>query len=232
MSRDRAASTGHRSLEIVGDTGAAATMSVTACASAFPKASRHLVMAYGGRWSLRWSRSRYAGHATSEGYNDLGPNPYAAEEIDDILIEHANAAIGSVGPDGFRSVRAVDGVFAAGQGQRTRTHRIAWRATRDDVRQIRVVALDFWRWRPGGLDVGPIDDRTSLPLPSGFAHPDGISDRHFAIEDKVQAPFPCLDHDGARQFAPIIPHGLGLKFKCPIGVRDRRVLQRLALIAG
>src|SRR5829696_2125768 len=77
------------------------------------------------------------------------------------------------------------------------THRIAWSATRDDVRQTRIVALDLRRWCPGRLDVGTIDDRTPLPLPSGSAHPNGISDRHLAIEDKVQAAFPCVDHDGA-----------------------------------
>src|SRR6478736_10159776 len=65
-------------------------------------------------------------------------------EVGDILVEHADAAIGGGGADGGAHLVAcaVDGDLVAVEGQCRDAHGIARRAALDQVRQFRVVALD------------------------------------------------------------------------------------------
>src|SRR5687768_8544183 len=75
-----------------------------------------------------WVRSRGASRTCSENASDrdddLSPDVHAVEQVDDVLVEHADAAIRGVGADGFGPVGAVDGVFAAGQREGAGAHGI------------------------------------------------------------------------------------------------------------
>ena len=63
----------------------------------------------------------------------------AAIEVGHVLVVHAEAAVGDKAADRARRVGAVDGVFAAAQGERRRAHGIARRAAGNHVRQPRIV---------------------------------------------------------------------------------------------
>ena len=88
----------------------------------------------------------------------------AIEQIGDVLVVHADAAIGDEAADRARIVGAVDGVVAAGQRQRRDAHRIVRRAAGDDLRHVAgVLALDVGRRRPRRADVLAVDDGAARP---------------------------------------------------------------------
>src|SRR5262249_5857239 len=70
------------------------------------------------------------------------------KEIADVLVVHADAAVGHEVADRARLVGAVDRVFAAGEGERGDAHRVARAAARDAAGQARLVALDPRRRGP------------------------------------------------------------------------------------
>src|SRR5262249_32774305 len=69
----------------------------------------------------------------------------ALVEIGNIVVQHADAAIGDEAADRTRHVGAVDGIFAAGERHGGDAHRIARRTSGDHVGHLRLVALDFLR---------------------------------------------------------------------------------------
>src|SRR6185437_9250500 len=125
----------------------------------------------------------------------------------DIVIEHADAAVGYETADRARHVGAVDGVFAAGQRHRRDAHRVAWRAAGNHIRDIRLVALDFARRRPGRVTVFAVDRGGAGPLLAGPADADRIAHGPAGIENEIKPPFVGLHHDRARRiFAVDIDH--------------------------
>src|SRR3954470_17724656 len=86
-------------------------------------------------------------------HHDLGADVHPLEQVSDVLVEHADAAIRGELADRLRLVGAVDGVLAPREGHGRNPHRVVGRATGDHVRQRRVVRLDLSRRRPRRLHI-------------------------------------------------------------------------------
>src|ERR1700735_4520898 len=86
------------------------------------------------------------------------------EQVGDVLVVHADAAIGHEAADRAWLVGAVDGVFAARQGHCRDAHGIMRGAAGNHRRQIRLVAADVCRRRPRRIDVFAVDVRSPGPL--------------------------------------------------------------------
>jgi hypothetical protein len=162
-------------------------------------------------------------------HQHLGADAHPIEQVDDVLVEHADAAICREVPDRVRAVRAVDGVLlAAGQRQRARSHRIARRAAGDDVGQARIVAADLVRRRPGRVDMLALDRGAALPLPAGPPDPDRIADRLAVAHDEVELALVRAHDDGARPLRTLVGHERAGELRPAARKLDRRNLLRLA----
>src|SRR3981189_2379979 len=93
----------------------------------------------------------------SAGHHDSGPPAYAAITVQDVRVEHGDAAVGHEAADRAGLIGAMDGVFPAAQGHRRRAHGIARDAARNNVRPRRLVPLDLRGRSPGRLEVAPAD---------------------------------------------------------------------------
>src|SRR5450830_2200050 len=122
-------------------------------------------------------------------------------ELNDIAIEHADAAVGHETAHRFRLVGAVDGVFAAAQHQRRLAHRILRGAAGNDVGQIRLVALDLSGWRPGRLYVLAGDGGGAGPGLAGFADSDRIAYRVPLLVNEIEPALGGFYDDGAGRVA-------------------------------
>src|SRR4051795_6880085 len=140
--------------------------------------------------------------------HDLGADVHALEQVGDVLVEHANAAIGSELADRLRPVRAVDGVLATRERHGRNPHRVVGRATRDHIGQRRVIRFHFGRRRPGGLDELAADPSLTLPLLAGATHRHRVADRLAAPEHEIEFPLGRLDHDGAGLVLSGVAHHL------------------------
>src|SRR6266700_1880219 len=105
-----------------------------------------------------------------------GAHAHATEQVGDVLVVHADAAVGHEPADGARHVGAVNGVFGAGERHGGDTHRILRRPARDHAWQRRLVALDLRRRRPVRPEVFAVDPGGALPLLAGLADADRVAD--------------------------------------------------------
>lgn len=81
---------------------------------------RHAVS--GPDWQHLWQR------------HDLRPDSDPLKQVFDVVIGHADAAVGNGAPDGARPVGSVDGKIAVGERHCGRSHRIVGGSTRDNIR--------------------------------------------------------------------------------------------------
>src|SRR5713226_4177862 len=97
-------------------------------------------------------------------------------KVGDIVIQHADAAIGHETADRARHVGAMDRIFSAGQRHRGDAHRISRRAAGNDARHRRLVMLHFSRRRPCGFEILAVDPGGAGPLLAGHAvrYPVGV----------------------------------------------------------
>src|SRR5262249_37710856 len=107
----------------------------------------------------RLRRARKLAH-----HHDRRADAHAAIKIGDVLVVHADTAVGHEAADRVRRVGAVDGVFAARQGHRRDAHRIARAAARDYVRQPGLVEVVLTRRRPPRLDGFAVEAGLPGPL--------------------------------------------------------------------
>src|SRR6185369_1851816 len=124
---------------------------------------------------------------------------YALIEIRDIVVEHADAAIGHEAADRARHVGAVNGVFAAGQRHRGDAHGVARRAAGNDIGHVWFVALHFTRRRPCRVEVLALDRGGAGPLLAGLADADRIAHGATRIENEIKPALVGLHHDRARR---------------------------------
>jgi len=61
-------------------------------------------------------------------------------EIHDVIVVHADAAVGDKVADRARLVRTMNGILAAGKRHRRIAHRVTGRTASDHLRQVRFVA--------------------------------------------------------------------------------------------
>jgi len=64
----------------------------------------------------------------------------AIVQIHDVLVVHADAAVGDKVADRARLVRTVNGILATGKGHSRIAHRVTGRTASDHLRQVRFVA--------------------------------------------------------------------------------------------
>src|SRR5215204_3607743 len=115
----------------------------------------------------------------------------------DVLVVHADAAIRSERADRAGPVRAVDGVVAAREGERSNPHRIVRRAARDDVGDIGIFAPQILGRRPRRLQVLAGDRDSTEPLSGGSPDRDRIAQGDAVADDEVQTALGRLDDDRA-----------------------------------
>src|SRR5271169_6586902 len=96
--------------------------------------------------------------------DDPGADADTIVEILDVLVVHADTAVRDEMADRARLVGAVNGVLAAREHHGCIAHRIARRAGRNHIWQVRLVSSHLSRRRPGRMDVFAVDERRSRPL--------------------------------------------------------------------
>src|SRR5688572_30388225 len=110
---------------------------------------------------------------------------------------HPDAAVRGKGPYRLRPVRTVDRVFAAGERERARAHRIARRAARDHVGQFRIVRAHLRRRRPRRIDVLAAYPGCPGPLLVGLADRDLVAEGLAVAEHEIKSALVRLDDDCA-----------------------------------
>ena len=133
--------------------------------------------------------------------HDRGADLDAVVEVDDVLVQHADAAVGGGGADRFAHLhrRAVDGDLIELQGQRPLAHRVIRRAARDELRQLGMIARDDRRRRPVGADELALDVGLAAPRLAGLADGDRVLDGGAVTVGEIEPPLALLDDDHARR---------------------------------
>src|ERR1700690_1815386 len=117
-------------------------------------------------------------------------------ELADVAVVHADTAVRDEAADQFRTIGAMDGIFAAAQGECGRAHRIVGGATGNDLGQTRIFAADGIRRRPSRPDKFAFDLRVAGPGHAGTADADREAQRVAAFEDIKKMALAGLNDDG------------------------------------
>src|SRR5262249_34150985 len=127
----------------------------------------------------------------------------AVVEVDDVLVDHADAARGDPAPDGRGSVGAVDAIDGATQIHGAGTERILW-ASGHEARQIGL-ALQHLGGRRSIRAFGPARHRLGAgPGEALTADTDAVTDRFAVAEHEVEISVRRIDDNGAGRFTGAI----------------------------
>src|SRR3954453_13842890 len=141
-------------------------------------------------------------------YDNGRSHTHPPEQVEDVLVVHANAAVRGKGPDRGRLVGAVNGIFTPEQRQSPGTHWIAGRPARDHGWPCGVIGPDFRGRCPGGIDVLALHPRPALPLLPRLADCDGVADGPPIPKHEIEPPFGSLDHNRPRLPLAVIANNL------------------------
>jgi hypothetical protein len=151
------------------------------------------------------ARRRFARESSEEAIlilwdgHDRRADAYAAEEIFDVFIVHADAAVGGGGADRTPHAcgRAVDGNFRTSKGNCRRPHGIVRRSARNDMSELRVIPAHDPGRLPSGADIFPLHVGFAEPGHSGAADRDRITDGGAGPGGKVEPTLALFDDDRA-----------------------------------
>src|SRR5580698_2102449 len=160
--------------------------------------------------------------------DDARPDRHAVIEVDDVVVDQAEAARRDGVADRIGLVRPVDAIDGLAEIQRTGAQGIAGTAGHE-ARQIRL-ALDHLRWR---TPVGPFllagDFLQSRPLEPVASNADAVADRPIVALDEIEKTLGRNDDHRARRLVRSVEDNLLLERPAELLLLRRRLDARLVL---